>query len=68
MTQPKPLSQTRFTNQLSCSLPLLTHSFADTIGQQPVTAEYSPPAECYWTDVVLEFQAACKSDQEDRIA
>nr|GMC95349.1 peptide-N4-(N-acetyl-beta-glucosaminyl) asparagine amidase A-like [Ipomoea batatas]GME13684.1 peptide-N4-(N-acetyl-beta-glucosaminyl) asparagine amidase A-like [Ipomoea batatas] len=36
--------------------------FADTIGQQPVTAE------CCWTDVVLEFQAACKSDQEDRIA
>nr|GMC89924.1 peptide-N4-(N-acetyl-beta-glucosaminyl) asparagine amidase A-like [Ipomoea batatas] len=43
-------------------------SFADTIGQQPVTAEYSLPAECCWTDVVLEFQAACKSDQEDRIA
>nr|GMC94291.1 peptide-N4-(N-acetyl-beta-glucosaminyl) asparagine amidase A-like [Ipomoea batatas] len=52
----------------SCTLPLLTHSFCDTKGQPPVTAEYSPPAECCWTDVVLEFQAACKSDQEDRIA
>lgn len=58
-----------FTNQLpSCTLPLLTHSFGDTKGQPPVTAAYSPPAECCWTHVVLEFQAACQSDQEDRIA
>ncbi|KAG9453605.1 hypothetical protein H6P81_006509 [Aristolochia fimbriata] len=54
----------------SCSLPLLSHDFADTYGSPPVSIDYSPPADCpgEWTSVVIEFNASCRGEQYDRIA
>ncbi|KAK9168058.1 hypothetical protein Syun_000198 [Stephania yunnanensis] len=54
----------------TCSLLVLQHDFANTIGSPPATAAYSPPPRCPapWSHVVLEFSAAVKGEQYDRIA
>ncbi|KAM7494765.1 hypothetical protein LguiB_029374 [Lonicera macranthoides] len=52
----------------TCTLLLLNHSFADTIGKPPVSAPYSPPNNCDWSHAVLQFTASCKGEQYDRIA
>ncbi|KAM1141609.1 hypothetical protein FF1_041487 [Malus domestica] len=59
----------------SCSLRVLTHSFANTINGPPFSTPYSPPSGCSssppwsgWSHVALEFRAKCKGEQYDRIA
>ncbi|XP_052186478.1 peptide-N4-(N-acetyl-beta-glucosaminyl)asparagine amidase A [Diospyros lotus] len=54
----------------SCTLRVLHHLFADTIGRPPVSTPYSPPLNCSssWSHVVLELRASSSGDQYDRIA
>ncbi|OAY65689.1 Peptide-N4-(N-acetyl-beta-glucosaminyl)asparagine amidase A [Ananas comosus] len=55
----------------SCSLLLLSHSFASTYGQPPVSTLYSSPpcaSKSAWATAVLSFSAASQGDQYDRIA
>ncbi|CAN6342130.1 unnamed protein product [Urochloa humidicola] len=54
----------------SCVVPVLSYSFANTYGEPPATANYTPPAECPapWSLVVLSFSAAVAGDQYDRVA
>ncbi|CAN6347196.1 unnamed protein product [Urochloa humidicola] len=54
----------------SCVVPVLSYSFANTSGEPPVTANYTPPAGCPapWSLVVLSFSAAVAGDQYDRVA
>ncbi|KAH0689478.1 hypothetical protein KY289_016836 [Solanum tuberosum] len=64
ITHPLP-----FTNLTpSCSHPSFTHNFGNTYGLPPVSVPYSPPLNCSWTHVVLQFKASCKGEQYDRIA
>ncbi|GAB4827631.1 hypothetical protein Ancab_034515 [Ancistrocladus abbreviatus] len=53
----------------SCTLSLLQHSFANTMGQPPFSVPYSPPSYCPspWSHVVLQIDATCHGDQYDRI-
>ncbi|XP_021773830.1 peptide-N4-(N-acetyl-beta-glucosaminyl)asparagine amidase A-like [Chenopodium quinoa] len=65
-TPPPPLSRTT----TPCSHLLLSHDFANTYSRPPITAPYSPPSHCPFTRfsaVVLEFSAACRGRQFDRI-
>ncbi|PHU14401.1 hypothetical protein BC332_15606 [Capsicum chinense] len=52
----------------SCTFHILTHDFGNTMGLPPVSASYSPPANCSWTHVALQFNASSKGAQYDRIA
>ncbi|KAF3433359.1 hypothetical protein FNV43_RR24461 [Rhamnella rubrinervis] len=54
----------------SCTLPILQHSFGNTINSPPFNTTYSPPSDCPlpWSHVVLEFRAKCKGEQYDRIS
>ncbi|KAK9282995.1 hypothetical protein L1049_011222 [Liquidambar formosana] len=54
----------------SCTLPVLHHSFGNTVNSPPFTVPYSPPSDCPspWSRVVLDFHASCRGDQYDRIA
>ncbi|KAH6802269.1 hypothetical protein C2S51_033715 [Perilla frutescens var. frutescens] len=52
----------------SCTLPLLSHSFGNTMNLPPTTANYSAPRNCTWTNAVLHFSAASNGTQYDRIA
>ncbi|KAH6837365.1 hypothetical protein C2S53_010767 [Perilla frutescens var. hirtella] len=53
----------------SCTLPLLSHSFANTTGHPPTNATYSsPPTNCTWSNAVLHFSAASNGSQPDRTA
>ncbi|KAH0665497.1 hypothetical protein KY290_027729 [Solanum tuberosum] len=62
----RPLS---FTNlPPSCTFHILTHDFANTMGLPPVSASYSPPANCSWTHVALQFNVSSKGEQYYRIA
>ncbi|PHU21507.1 hypothetical protein BC332_06614 [Capsicum chinense] len=63
----RPLTFTNLTTP-SCSLPLFTYNFGNTYGLPPVSVPYSPPFNCSWTHVVLQFNASCKGEQYDRIA
>lgn len=64
ITRPLP-----FTNlPPSCTLNILTHDFANTIGLPPVSTSYSPPPNCTWTHVALQLNASSKGEQYDRIA
>ncbi|CAN4102110.1 unnamed protein product [Withania somnifera] len=42
----------------SCTYHILTHEFSNTMGLSPVSASYSPPANCCWTHVALQFNAS----------
>ncbi|EXB29258.1 hypothetical protein L484_006932 [Morus notabilis] len=63
-----PLPSDRLTS--SCTLPILRHSFANTIDGPPFSTPYSPPSDCPspWSFVVVEFRAKCKGEQYDRIS
>ncbi|KAF3791824.1 Peptide-N4-(N-acetyl-beta-glucosaminyl)asparagine amidase A [Nymphaea thermarum] len=53
-----------------CSSLVLQHDFGYTYGLPPVTVPYTPPTHCSsldWSMVVLEWSAACKGTQYDRI-
>ncbi|PHT33727.1 hypothetical protein CQW23_25527 [Capsicum baccatum] len=52
----------------SCTLPILTHDFENTMGLPPVSVNYAPPVKCSWNHVALQFNASCKGVQYDRIA
>lgn len=54
----------------SCTLPIVRHSFGNTVDGPPFTTTYSPPPNCSlpWSHVVLEFRAKCKGEQYDRIS
>ncbi|GMH26815.1 hypothetical protein Nepgr_028658 [Nepenthes gracilis] len=54
----------------SCTLSVLQHSFADTLGKPPVSVSYSPPSDCPspWSHVVLQMDVTCQGEQYDRIA
>uniref|UniRef100_A0ACD5U320 Uncharacterized protein n=1 Tax=Avena sativa TaxID=4498 RepID=A0ACD5U320_AVESA len=54
----------------TCTLPVLSYSFADTYGAAPATAFYAPPPGCPapWSQVVLSFSAEISGDQYDRVA
>ncbi|MCD9640754.1 hypothetical protein HAX54_026282 [Datura stramonium] len=52
----------------SCTLPILTHEFGNTMGLPPVSVDYSPPLNCSWNRVSLQFNASCRGVQYDRIA
>ncbi|KAJ7959610.1 Peptide-N4-(N-acetyl-beta-glucosaminyl)asparagine amidase A protein [Quillaja saponaria] len=66
VTRPQPSDQPNS----SCSLQILSHSFGNTINSPPFSTPYSPPSDCPspWSLVVLDFRAASKGDQYDRIA
>ncbi|XP_021856807.2 peptide-N4-(N-acetyl-beta-glucosaminyl)asparagine amidase A isoform X1 [Spinacia oleracea] len=69
VTKPTPPPSTT-TTTAPCSHHLLSHDFAHTYSQPPVTALYSPPSHCPFTrysSVVLEFTSTCKGRQFDRI-
>ncbi|KAF3663116.1 putative LRR receptor-like serine/threonine-protein kinase MRH1-like [Capsicum annuum] len=53
----------------SCTLPILTHDFGNTMGLPPISVDYTPPEKCCWKHVALQFNASCKGVHEyDRIA
>lgn len=52
----------------SCTLPILSHHFGDTIGLPPVSVAYAPPDNCSWNHVALQFNASSNGIQYDRIA
>ncbi|CAA6661150.1 unnamed protein product [Spirodela intermedia] len=66
VTRPIPLP-----NDKPCSVLLLQHDFAYTYGKPPVTTAYTPPSHCRRrgtpSKVVLEWRAACRGRQFDRI-
>ncbi|KAL2245483.1 UNVERIFIED_CONTAM: Peptide-N4-(N-acetyl-beta-glucosaminyl)asparagine amidase A [Sesamum indicum] len=65
VTKPIPLPKTK-----PCSYLVLKHDFAYTYGKSPVLADYTPPTDCpsqYFARIVLEWTAACKGRQFDRI-
>ncbi|KAL7129450.1 hypothetical protein ABFS83_13G066700 [Erythranthe nasuta] len=65
VTKPIPLPKTK-----PCSHLLLHHDFSFTYGQPPVLADYKPPSHCpshQFSTIVLEWTAACKGRQFDRI-
>ncbi|KAK8928571.1 hypothetical protein KSP39_PZI017512 [Platanthera zijinensis] len=53
-----------------CSISALNHSFANTYGLPPATANFLLPAACPppWSRVVLDLSVSCHGDQYDRIA
>ncbi|KAM0865795.1 hypothetical protein ACQ4PT_043027 [Festuca glaucescens] len=55
---------------LTCTLPVLSYSFANTYGAAPATAAYAPPLGCPapWSQVVLSFSVEISGDQYDRVA
>ncbi|CAK9135822.1 unnamed protein product [Ilex paraguariensis] len=63
LTHPLPFDQLT----PSCTLPVLRHSFANTVGEPPVSVPYSPPANCAWCHAVIELLVSCKGEQYDRI-
>ncbi|KAL8161049.1 hypothetical protein V2J09_012538 [Rumex salicifolius] len=56
----------------SCSVLLLSHSFANTVAQPPHSVDYSSPEDCStpssWSHLVLQLNATCQGEQYDRIA
>ncbi|KAK1696757.1 hypothetical protein QYE76_013454 [Lolium multiflorum] len=54
----------------ACTVPVLSHSFANTYGAAPATAAYAPPPGCPapWSQVVLSFSVEISGDQYDRVA
>ncbi|KAL0353833.1 UNVERIFIED_CONTAM: Peptide-N4-(N-acetyl-beta-glucosaminyl)asparagine amidase A [Sesamum angustifolium] len=64
-SKPIPLPKTK-----PCSYLVLEHDFAYTYGKSPVLADYKPPTDCpsqNFARIVLEWAAACKGRQFDRI-
>lgn len=63
-----PLPSDRLTPALT--VPVLHHSFANTINAPPFSTPYSPPSDCPppWSYVVVELRAKCRGEQYDRIA
>ncbi|KAK1270027.1 hypothetical protein QJS04_geneDACA006020 [Acorus gramineus] len=60
-------------NGPNCSITLLSHDFANTVGSPPTTVPFSPPSDACpdllrWTRAVLLFSASSVGDQYDRIA
>ncbi|KAG0460336.1 hypothetical protein HPP92_023464 [Vanilla planifolia] len=53
-----------------CSVLVLQHEFANTVGEPPAIANYSHPPECPfpWPRVVLELSVSASDVQKDRIA
>ncbi|KAJ0983881.1 hypothetical protein J5N97_002237 [Dioscorea zingiberensis] len=53
-----------------CSVLILHHDFANTVGAPPASANYTQPAECPypWTRVVLELSVSASDVQKSRIA
>ncbi|XP_059292198.1 peptide-N4-(N-acetyl-beta-glucosaminyl)asparagine amidase A-like [Lycium ferocissimum] len=51
----------------SCTYHILKHNFSNTIGLPPVSTTYSPPTNCSWTHVALQFNASSKGLQYERI-
>ncbi|XP_073144469.1 peptide-N4-(N-acetyl-beta-glucosaminyl)asparagine amidase A [Henckelia pumila] len=66
VTKPIPLPKTK-----PCSYLALQHDFAHTYGKPPVLADYSPASHCSFPQklakIVIEWTAACKGRQFDRI-
>ncbi|KAG8380855.1 hypothetical protein BUALT_Bualt06G0059900 [Buddleja alternifolia] len=52
----------------SCTLHILSHTFADTVNLPPITANYSPPSNCTWSRAVLHLSGTSNGSQYDRIA
>ncbi|KAL8050142.1 hypothetical protein ABFX02_06G063900 [Erythranthe guttata] len=52
----------------TCTLPVLSHTFGNTVDLPPTIANYSTPFNCTWTNAVLHFSAASNGSQYDRIA
>ncbi|MCD9640753.1 hypothetical protein HAX54_026281 [Datura stramonium] len=50
-------------NMIPCIRDLMQYS-----GSPPVSVAYSPPENCSWTHVALQFNASSKGEQYDRIA
>ncbi|CAN4102111.1 unnamed protein product [Withania somnifera] len=42
----------------SCTFHVLTHEFGNTMGHPPVSVSYSPPENCSWNHVALQFNAS----------
>ncbi|KAL2526642.1 Peptide-N4-(N-acetyl-beta-glucosaminyl)asparagine amidase A protein [Abeliophyllum distichum] len=52
----------------SCTLPVFSKNFSNTAGLPPSTVDYSPPANCTWSNVTLHLSVASNGSQHDRIA
>ncbi|KZV39272.1 hypothetical protein F511_14573 [Dorcoceras hygrometricum] len=64
ITRPLPFSSLT----PSCTLPIFSGKFGNTIGLPPSNATYYPPAKCTWSNAVLHLSAASAGYQYDRIA
>ncbi|GFP96848.1 peptide-n4-(n-acetyl-beta-glucosaminyl) asparagine amidase a [Phtheirospermum japonicum] len=64
VTRPLPIESL----PLSCKLPILSHTFGNTIDLPPTNDTYSPPSNCSWTHAVLHLSGASNGSQYDRIA
>ncbi|CAI9772210.1 unnamed protein product [Fraxinus pennsylvanica] len=64
ITRPLPLD----TLIPSCTLPVFSHVFNNTIGLPPATAYYFPPANCTWSNVTLHLSVASNVSRYDPIA
>ncbi|CAN1172921.1 Peptide-N4-(N-acetyl-beta-glucosaminyl)asparagineamidase A [Linum perenne] len=66
-----PLPSDKLTPPSSpCTLHVIHHSFADTIGGPPFSTAYHPPIKCSfpWSHVALELRVTSRGDQYDRIS
>ncbi|KAL3834817.1 hypothetical protein ACJIZ3_009553 [Penstemon smallii] len=64
ITRPLPFSSLTPT----CTFPILTHTFANTINLPPTNTTYSPPHNCTWSRAALHISASSNGSQYDRIA
>ncbi|XP_073009198.1 peptide-N4-(N-acetyl-beta-glucosaminyl)asparagine amidase A-like [Typha latifolia] len=58
------------TQNPKCSIAVLRHDFANTVGSPPISVDYAPPPECPapWSRVILELSASASDAQKDRTA
>ncbi|XP_073305246.1 peptide-N4-(N-acetyl-beta-glucosaminyl)asparagine amidase A-like [Primulina huaijiensis] len=62
----RPLPFTSLTP--SCTLPILSHDFGNTIGLPPTYTHYNPPINCTWSRAAINLSAAANGTQNNRIA
>ncbi|XP_073130312.1 peptide-N4-(N-acetyl-beta-glucosaminyl)asparagine amidase A-like [Henckelia pumila] len=62
----RPLSFSSLTP--SCTLPILSHGFGNTINLPPTYAPYTPPVNCTWSRAAIHLSAAANGTQNNRIA
>ncbi|XP_075483530.1 peptide-N4-(N-acetyl-beta-glucosaminyl)asparagine amidase A-like [Primulina tabacum] len=62
----RPLPFTSLTP--SCTLPVLSHDFGNTIGLPSTYTHYNPPINCTWSRAAINLSVAANGTQKNRIA